>query len=636
MATYIGNQESNLLIGSTDGDKLFGFAGNDTIYGYAGNDWLFGGLGKDMLIGGLGNDRYIVDDTRDKVIELEGHGLDSVKASVSYRLSYRVENLTLTGSEAINGSGNIMANTLVGNANANILSGHEGNDSLLGGDGNDQLEGGLGKDWLDGGLGMDRLLGGVANDLYIVDNPRDKVIELTDEGIDTIKSSVHFKLSNNIENLVLIGSEMVNGYGNTLNNSLTGNALPNVLAGDDGDDSLDGGAGADRLVGGRGQDTYRVDNTNDVVIEKYKLHRERDTVIASISYTLGDNVENLTLTGASAIDGMGNYLTNVILGNSSANHINGGINGHSFGYDWLHGYGGNDVITGVGYLYGGDGSDMLEGAGYFYAGAGNDLMTLSRINYSFVNGGKGYDELTLTGPNQDIDFSELKIQGVEVIKCLGNANSFRLTAQDVLAMNIKDNLLTLNNSPNDLLLLKENWIDNGVNRDGYRVLTRDEVSVQVNPDTVIATSYFLLNTETATTVDDFFSPNVVNYVVIDFGGQHYSTIKSQLPVIDLSGFGLEDVLLVHRRDGAVIKAVPSYHYTYSHRASYILQSTVLISRPSSYFEMGFDRVSWKTGASTAKLVSAIGSSAFSEHASVSSLSIIGLPIGLPDNHFIFV
>jgi Ca2+-binding RTX toxin-like protein len=143
-------------LGGLDGnDVLQGLGGADTLNGGAGNDTLDGGTGIDTMIGGGGNDRYIVDSSGDIIREFAAGGTDTVEASASYTLSLNVENLTLTGSAAINGTGNAGANGLTGNAGNNVLSGLGGADTIDGGEGNDTLNGGSGLDRLTGGLGAD-------------------------------------------------------------------------------------------------------------------------------------------------------------------------------------------------------------------------------------------------------------------------------------------------------------------------------------------------------------------------------------------------------------------------------------------------------------------------------------------------
>jgi Ca2+-binding RTX toxin-like protein len=113
--------------------------------------------------GGTGNDLYYVDQSYDGsdeaigdvVTEGVGGGTDTVRTGFTHTLASNVEHLVLTGSGAINGTGNTLANAITGNGAANVLSGSSGNDSLAGGGGHDTLIGGTGNDSLGGGAGLD-------------------------------------------------------------------------------------------------------------------------------------------------------------------------------------------------------------------------------------------------------------------------------------------------------------------------------------------------------------------------------------------------------------------------------------------------------------------------------------------------
>ncbi len=119
----VGDDDMNGLAGN---DVLTGRAGNDTLTGGAGNDVLDGGTGTDTLVGGTGNDAYVVDVASDVVTERANEGIDTVRASLNWMLGANVENLLLTGSADIDGTGNTLANVLTGNSGANRLDGGGG------------------------------------------------------------------------------------------------------------------------------------------------------------------------------------------------------------------------------------------------------------------------------------------------------------------------------------------------------------------------------------------------------------------------------------------------------------------------------------------------------------------------------
>ena len=301
-----GEVGNDTLDGGEGNDPLNGGAGNDSRLGGGGNDRIDGDDGVDTLNGGLGNDPYVVDALDNPIVEAAGGGDDTVFADFSYTLAANVETLCLDGGAAINGTGNATSNLLFGNAAANVLTGLAGNDTL------------------DGQGGADRMLGGLGNDSYVVDNAGDVVVELLNEGVDKIFSSVAaYRLPDHVENAQLAGAATII-HGNALVNSLTGNEGFDELYGYAGDDRLDGGLADDRMQGGLGNDTYVMDNSFDQVIEF--LNEGTDTILSSVSITrLALNVENVTLTGAAADDlsAWGNAQDNIITGDAGDNFIDG-------------------------------------------------------------------------------------------------------------------------------------------------------------------------------------------------------------------------------------------------------------------------------------------------------------------------
>lgn len=490
--TVNGTTVADTLSGGSGNDTLTGQAGNDTLYGLLGNDTLNGGTGNDIMYGGRGDDVYVVDSTSDSVNESANEGTDTVQSSVTFSLSTNVENLTLTGTTAINGTGNALNNTITGNSANNTLSGGAGDDVLNGGAGTDTLIGGVGNDvyivdsttdtitenanegtdtvqssvtytltnanlenltllgtaaingtgnalnnviignsannTLNGGAGIDILMGGLGNDLYVVDHVSDLVVENAAEGTDTVQSSVSYSLANHVENITLTGTAAASATGNDMNNLLTGNSANNTLNGGAGDDILNGGAGTDTLIGGIGNDIYVVDSTTDTITEN--TNEGTDTVQSSVTYTLTNaNLENLTLTGTSAINGTGNALSNMIIGNSAVNTLTGGA-----GDDWLDGGAGNDRLFG---------------------GAGNDTYTIdstSDVVTEAANEGIDTVRSTVTytlGSTSNLE--NLTLLGAAAINATGNA---------------LDNMLIGNSAINTLTGgLGNDWLDGGAGND---------------------------------------------------------------------------------------------------------------------------------------------------------------------------
>ncbi len=193
--TLSGLAGNDVLNGNGGDDRLDGGLGNDTLAGGAGSDRLDGGAGGDTMSGGAGDDTYVVDSSKDGVVENTNEGSDAVEAGVTYTLPANVEHLVLTGTAAINGTGNALPNLVRGNGANNTLNGGTGNDILEGGAGNDTLtdtagaallNGGMGADVLKGGAGSQMFLGGQGDDALTTGAGNDMVLFNRGDGQDTL------------------------------------------------------------------------------------------------------------------------------------------------------------------------------------------------------------------------------------------------------------------------------------------------------------------------------------------------------------------------------------------------------------------------------------------------------------------
>ncbi|AYC33300.1 heme peroxidase [Pseudomonas cavernae] len=377
----------DLIIGTAGNETLIGTAFDDNIQGLGGDDIIIGGAGADTMAGGDGNDAYAVTDLGDVVIELPGEGTDSLWTSLaSYTLGANVEHLYFEGSGNFAGVGNALANKIVGGA---------GNDIIIGGD------------------GADTMTGGAGNDAYAVTDLGDVVAEGEGLGTDSVWTSLaSYMLGANVEHLYFEGSGNFEGIGNGLSNRIVGWAGNDTLNSGAGHDIIIGGGGADTMFGGDGNDAYAVTDLGDVVAEGEGLGT--DSVWTSLaSYMLGANVEHLYFEGSGNFEGIGNGLSNRIVGWAGNDTLNGGA-----GHDIIIGGGGADT------MFGGDGNDayavtdlgdvVAEGEGLgtdsvwtslasytlgvnvehlYFEGSGNFVGTGNELGNT-IGGGAGNDTLT--------------------------------------------------------------------------------------------------------------------------------------------------------------------------------------------------------------------------------------------------
>jgi Ca2+-binding RTX toxin-like protein len=338
----IGTGIENLELTGTAANGT-GNALNNSILGNSSNNVLNGLAGSDTMDGAGGSDTFYVDSVGDRTSDSGTTGVDQVFSSASHAIGTGIENLTLTGTGTINGTGNGDNNSIIGNTGNNILN---------------------------GGAGTDTMSGSTGNDSYYVDDTNDVINETGTNTGDKVFSSANYTIGTGIENLELIGTTAINGTGNASKNTIIGNSAANVL------DAL---GGSDVMDGKGGGDTYIVDNLNDKTNDTGAATSGVDRVESSVNYTIGTGIEVLELTGTAA-NGTGNTLNNSIIGNASVNILNG-----STGADTMVGAGGNDTY-------------YVDNAGDRAIGSTATDTVVSTVSYSLnFSGNSDLEILTLGG-----------------------------------------------------------------------------------------------------------------------------------------------------------------------------------------------------------------------------------------------
>jgi Ca2+-binding RTX toxin-like protein len=319
--TLTGGFTNDTIDGLDGNDVLDGGDGDDTLFGGLLNDVLTGGSGTNTLAGNSGNDIFVISSATDTVIELAGEGTDRVETTLaSYVLPANVEILEYTGAGAFTGTGNALANIIVGGAVNDTLDGGDGDDTLGGEAGDDALTGGLGNDRLNGGTGADTMDGGDGDDVLVVDDAGD--VANGGAGTDTVQISaaITYTIASDIETVsnIATGNGAVvtlNALGNTYGGSASAETVnagegADMVYGRAGDDVLNGEAGSDRVFGDAGSDQLSGGEGNDL------LYAGADNDTAS-----GD-AGNDTLYGEGGND--------ILIGGSGLDVLNGGLGADSF------------------------------------------------------------------------------------------------------------------------------------------------------------------------------------------------------------------------------------------------------------------------------------------------------------------
>ena len=439
-----GGAGRDIVQGGGGADRIDGAGGEDFIQGGAGDDFLVGGRFNDVIAGGADNDILHGGGESDSLYG--GNGNDTLMGDL-YLASYGDDGF-LTSYQELQPSG---ADILDGGSGNDALDAGAGNDVLFGGDDNDILTGGAGNDVMRGGAGDDVLIsergtgsgnndvldGGSGNDTYVFRSNLTIICDdigavdgigstalLDTAGIDAIRTNFHrMTLPTEIENLTLDGYAVNGGtvtglqyeawgrdtraryVGNDSNNIIDAshlgqraNFLQSFLQGV----VIDGGAGADTMIGAADtSDTYIVDDVGDVVQElvavDYPGATQRDRIVTPFATSLSGgliNLEEVELTGSSAVSAIGNARNNLLIGstNTSINALSGLAGNDIYRVDL------NDTVSeGVN-----AGTDTLQIDGAtLVAGSTTSVSLSSYANFENLEVFKGSTIANLTGNTGD-------------------------------------------------------------------------------------------------------------------------------------------------------------------------------------------------------------------------------------------
>ena len=384
----LGTAGNDTLTGTAGNDVMYGLGGNDIINGLAGNDTIDGGTGVDTMTGGAGDDTYTLDNLSDTATENLNEGNDTVQTSglASYSLGAHVENLTNLSAISFTGSGNDLANIIIGGGAADTLNGLAGNDTI---------NAGLGNDSINGGLGLDTLTGGGGNDTFNLDSNSigasnfDNILDFT-VGTDKINLTAsafggitsantnwllnvnnHTALTDGQAHIIFDSSANQLWYqaaasltvsqiaqlntaitysdllvdsvavtpttpvvvagatynGTAANNAYTGTAGNDIINGMAGNDTLNGGAGNDTIDGGLGADTLTGGLGNDIF--KFASAIGGVNIDRIMDFTVGDKIHLASANFA----GLGSVLADGQTFISAGNHIGNTDNSAHILYD---------------------------------------------------------------------------------------------------------------------------------------------------------------------------------------------------------------------------------------------------------------------------------------------------------------